>query len=291
MANTRISIQGTAATRYIHPDHLGSTNIVTDENGNVADTLEYYPYGESRLNQPTYPTNEARQYIAQFKDGNSLSYLNARYYDSGRGQFESEDPVFLGDPSQQNLQDPQSLNSYSYANDNPITQKDPTGQSAAIAIPLAIIAATLYVILTILSSPQLQHASAQATSAILNQSVQIVRTVTLPIPQPTVFNLAAPTFGPGKNFSPGTKQDAIEKNPAENGGQPTCTKCGTPTVPAGKGQKGVTTPGSETNVDHVIPKSRGGTNDPLNADVLCRDCNLKKGNNMPWEMNWEPLQP
>ena len=24
---------GTAKTRYIHPDHLGSTNVVTDENG------------------------------------------------------------------------------------------------------------------------------------------------------------------------------------------------------------------------------------------------------------------
>jgi hypothetical protein len=62
----------TTATRYIHPDHLGSTNVVTDESGNVADTLEYYPYGETRVSQPSYPTNEARQYIAQFKDGNSL---------------------------------------------------------------------------------------------------------------------------------------------------------------------------------------------------------------------------
>jgi uncharacterized protein RhaS with RHS repeats len=26
---------GTAKTRYIHPDHLGSTNVVTDENDNV----------------------------------------------------------------------------------------------------------------------------------------------------------------------------------------------------------------------------------------------------------------
>jgi RHS repeat-associated protein len=118
---------GSAVTRYIHPDHLGSTNVVSDESGNVADTLEYYPYGETRLNQPSYPTNAQRQYIAQFKDGNSLSYLNARYLNSQQGQFLSEDPVFLGNPSQQNLQDPQSLNSYSYAENNPLTKKDPTG--------------------------------------------------------------------------------------------------------------------------------------------------------------------
>jgi RHS repeat-associated protein len=86
---------GSSTTRYIHPDHLGSTNVVSDENGSVVQDVEYYPYGETRLNQPTYPTNEQRQYIAQFMDGNSLVYLNARYYDSSRGQFMSEDPVFL----------------------------------------------------------------------------------------------------------------------------------------------------------------------------------------------------
>jgi hypothetical protein len=35
--------------------------------------------------------------------------------------------VFIGDPRQQSLQEPQSLNSYSYAKDNPITNKDPQG--------------------------------------------------------------------------------------------------------------------------------------------------------------------
>jgi RHS repeat-associated protein len=131
---------GTAATRYIHPDHLGSTNIVTDESGNIADDVEYYPYGEMRINQPTYPTNAQRQYIGQFKDGNSLSYLNARYLNSQQGQFLSEDPVFLGDPSQQVLTVPQSLNAYSYANDNPIVNSDPRGLWA-ISYSLASIGA------------------------------------------------------------------------------------------------------------------------------------------------------
>jgi hypothetical protein len=40
----------------------------------------------------------------------------------------SEDPVFLGDPKSQVLTDPQSLNSYSYANDNPIVKSDPSGK-------------------------------------------------------------------------------------------------------------------------------------------------------------------
>jgi len=52
--------------------------------------------------------------------------LNARYYDSTQGQFISEDPIFLG--SRQNLTDPQSLNAYSYSEDNPIIKEDPLGK-------------------------------------------------------------------------------------------------------------------------------------------------------------------
>ncbi|HWO44855.1 MAG TPA: RHS repeat-associated core domain-containing protein [Methylomirabilota bacterium] len=54
--------------------------------------------------------------------------LQARYYDGSKGEFLSEDPVFLGNPKQQMLTDPQGLNSYSYGNDNPITNKDPLGR-------------------------------------------------------------------------------------------------------------------------------------------------------------------
>ena len=33
----------TASTTYLHPDHLGDTNVATDENGEVLQTLDYYP--------------------------------------------------------------------------------------------------------------------------------------------------------------------------------------------------------------------------------------------------------
>jgi RHS repeat-associated protein len=121
---------GTAQTHYIHPDHLGSTNVVTNASGTVEQTLDYFPYGATRISSGQ--NTESRQFIGQFTDPSSLSYLQARYYDSGRGQFLSEDPVFLGDPKGQNLQDPQSLNSYSYANDNPITGKDPNGKQCVL---------------------------------------------------------------------------------------------------------------------------------------------------------------
>jgi RHS repeat-associated protein len=120
---------GSPITRFIHPDHLGSTNAVTDQSGNLVQLLDYFPYGATRVSTSSYPTNEKRQYIDQFSDAQTgLSYLMSRYYNPAQGQFLSEDPVFLGEPKQQNLQDPQSLNVYSYSTDNPITKKDPSGR-------------------------------------------------------------------------------------------------------------------------------------------------------------------
>jgi RHS repeat-associated protein len=62
--------------------------------------------------------------------------LQARYYDGSKGECLSEDPVFLGNPNDQDLTNPQSLNSYSYANDNPINKSDPSGKDAVLAAPL-----------------------------------------------------------------------------------------------------------------------------------------------------------
>jgi RHS repeat-associated protein len=77
---------GTAAVRYVHPDHLGSTNVVTDQNQNLVQTLDYYPYGATRISNST-STNVKRKYIGQFADDTNLIYLNARFYDPGRSQF------------------------------------------------------------------------------------------------------------------------------------------------------------------------------------------------------------
>jgi RHS repeat-associated protein len=118
---------GSPITRYIHPDHLGSTNAVTDQNGSLVQLMDYYPYGATRISTSTYPTNEKRQYIGQFSDAQTnLNYLNARYYNPTQGQFLSEDPVSWG---AQNIANPQSLNMYSYAQGNPIRLSDPMGLS------------------------------------------------------------------------------------------------------------------------------------------------------------------
>lgn len=85
----------------------------------------------------------------------------------------------------------------------------------------------------------------------------------------------------GKAFTKKQKQVTKEKNAQKNDGTTRCENCDNETVPGKKHEKGVTPPLNETQVDHKIPRSKGGPGEEDNAQVLCRDCNLKKGDKEP----------
>ncbi|MCX6735653.1 MAG: hypothetical protein NTZ13_01060 [Candidatus Parcubacteria bacterium] len=121
----------TSTTHYIHTDHLGGTNAITDSTGALSQVLDFMPFGATRIDSKSGGYGgEKVQYAGTQKDAlNGLNYMSARYQNPAQGRFISEDPIFNGDPKKQNLQNPQSLNSYSYANDNPIVNKDPSGKS------------------------------------------------------------------------------------------------------------------------------------------------------------------
>jgi RHS repeat-associated protein len=126
---TREKSATASTTRYVHTDNLTGSNVITDATGVASEYLDYYPYGAPRLDS-TFGgyKGEKRKFIGQEYDTpTGLSYLNARYYNGARGGFVSEDPVFIGVPSKQTITDPQSLNSYSYSDDNPINRSDPSG--------------------------------------------------------------------------------------------------------------------------------------------------------------------
>lgn len=44
---------------------------------------------------------------------------------------------------------------------------------------------------------------------------------------------------------------------------------------------GVAAPVAVLHVDHVVPRSRGGSNDPWNLVAACQDCNLGKSDGVP----------
>jgi hypothetical protein len=78
--------------------------------------------------------------------------------------------VFLGDPKQQVLTDPQSLNSYSYANGNPITKSDPNDK---FALPL------IFGLLEL--SPELLASGAAITSVTADSALNDYLTATNPV--------------------------------------------------------------------------------------------------------------
>ena len=127
---------------YYHlSDHLNSTQATLDQSGAITELSDYYAFGNQRLDMQAAGSSfsEPRKYIGQYQDATTnLDYLNARYYNSAYGRFLSEDPVFWS--QNQNLRDPQSLNAYSYANNNPIRLSDPSGKywelSASGTLPL-----------------------------------------------------------------------------------------------------------------------------------------------------------
>ncbi|HYO58479.1 HNH endonuclease signature motif containing protein [Archangium sp.] len=102
-----------------------------------------------------------------------------------------------------------------------------------------------------------------------------------PAAEPQSSNEPTLLAGRGKSFTKKQKKDVKQENAKANDGKNRCEQCSVETVPAKKHEKGVTPPSNETHVDHKIPSAKGGPSEVDNAQVLCRDCNLKKSDKNP----------
>lgn len=288
---------GVSTSTYVtHTDHLGSSNVQSDKNGNLAQLTQYYPFGSMIQNQqPTSGYNIKKKFLNQaYDDAISQSYLNARFLQNNNGRFTSLDPVsrdvgmmgkmppyilaMSGNPAEidQNalLANPQMLNLYSYSVNNPINKSDPSGKIAAVAaLPFA---------------PAAMEAIAATGPLAGGLAVGGVAVGAVGVGGYYFgWYLAAGVDGlinyykQGGDFSPKTKEEAREKAGSE------CVYCGQPTTPAEKSKKGVPPPPNEGQTDHYNPKSKGGSNDPSNAEHACRTCNNEKSNTPPQGTKWE----
>ena len=120
-------------TRYLHKDHLGSVDVITNESGTVVQRLSYDAFGKRRdaavwagAPNSTAWTNIASITHRAFTfheqlDNVDLVHMNGRVYDPDIGRFISADP-FIQAPLMS-----QSLNRYSYVINNPLSLIDPSG--------------------------------------------------------------------------------------------------------------------------------------------------------------------
>jgi RHS repeat-associated protein len=116
-------------TRYYHPDRL-STRVITNSAGAVVGTTDHFPFGEEI---GATGQGEKHKFTNYERDTSGNDYAMNRHYDSRQGRFNQADPLGIGASS---LTDPQSLNLYSYAQNDPINFNDPTGLRNEDLVPM-----------------------------------------------------------------------------------------------------------------------------------------------------------
>jgi RHS repeat-associated protein len=117
------------AVHYYFSDHLGSHAVVENATGTVCEQdIDYYPYGGI---EQDYCPNVAQNYKFTGKERDAESGLDnfgARYDASSLGRFMTPDWNARVEPvPYANLEDPRTLNLYSYVQNNPLSKEDPDG--------------------------------------------------------------------------------------------------------------------------------------------------------------------
>jgi RHS repeat-associated protein len=120
-------IQSSGTQYYLHD--LLSPRVTTDSSGNVLGQQGHYPYGEQ-----WYAANTTTKWFFTTYERDAESnndYAMARYYVNRLGRFNASDP--LGGSAS----DPQSLDRYAYARNDPVNKMDPSGRQYGLLLPLS----------------------------------------------------------------------------------------------------------------------------------------------------------
>ncbi len=116
----RIAMRENGVLYWLLTDHLGSTAVVADAEGNKVGEVRYKAFGEDRYTFGTTPTTY--RYTGQRQEAAlGLYFYNARWYDPFLGRFVQVDTI-VPEPG-----GPQGLNRYAYVRNSPLRFTDPSG--------------------------------------------------------------------------------------------------------------------------------------------------------------------
>ncbi|MBP3717500.1 MAG: hypothetical protein J6I79_08405 [Paludibacteraceae bacterium] len=108
------------ALYFYHPDHLGSTAMVTNEDGHITQNVVYIPYGEVFVEERNGSWTSSYLFNAKELDEETgLYYYGARYLDPPGARWLSVDPMwekYMG------------MSPYNYCAGNPVKLVDPDGR-------------------------------------------------------------------------------------------------------------------------------------------------------------------
>jgi RHS repeat-associated protein len=107
--------------KFYHPDHLGSSTVVSDATQQVVRRAAYQPYGEDR-GTPGGGFTPRFQFNFKERDATGLYDYGARLYDPATGRWVSADSSTADGP-----------NRYAYVRNNPLGLSDPRGQTGTWA--------------------------------------------------------------------------------------------------------------------------------------------------------------
>ncbi|WP_456094014.1 polymorphic toxin-type HINT domain-containing protein [Paenibacillus sinensis] len=106
---------------YLYNGH-GDVVQIVDTSGNVVNSYSYDVWGN--ITSQTEGVSNSFKYAGEMYDAETgLYYLRARYYDPSIGRFINEDTV------EGQIDNPLSLNLYTYVGNNPLIRVDPSGNS------------------------------------------------------------------------------------------------------------------------------------------------------------------
>jgi RHS repeat-associated protein len=230
----------TNAALVYHVDGLGSVRALTNSSKAVVQTYESDEFGV-----PITASGGSAQpfgFTGEQRDlESSLTYLRARYYDPSIGRLVTRDTVrgFRFATS--------SLNQYLYSYSSPTNFIDPSGHSS-----------TQHVL-------EEGDTSSGGGGAGLDEDLP-------PLDEPEfVYDedgrpyVRANPYKPGSAGGPGAGKEfpwRVKREILPQIGSEPCVYCGDPA----------------TQVDHVIPRSKGGNNTAENEQPICDWCNQSKGN-------------